>query len=244
MTMERAVTAANAEEKAAAHYPGGWVRLRKDCRTFLELEPSRFFTQRRCELATSWLRCGHSIEDVSARLGFATPARFQAVYSGTTGRVCATAQARPGLATPGPEELAELLRPFWWPADRPRKLVIPSPESELPAWFGEEIRADFMTWPMPVREDHGTEVPLPSSAAAPPACLAGFEMTSSITSEEVDAAAIAPTPTRLDDFNERRSKATAELMERAQAFLAMKSTGAEIIVPFFDHAESGEALAA
>jgi hypothetical protein len=42
----------------------------------------------------------------------------------------------------------------------------------------------------------------------------------------------------------RRAKAAAELREKAADFFAMKSTGAEIIVPIFGEQEVEEALAA
>ena len=51
-------------------------------------------------------------------------------------------------------------------------------------------------------------------------------------------------PSPLDEFAERRSKATDELLEKAQSFFAMKSTGAEIVVPIFNDADFGDALAA
>jgi hypothetical protein len=47
-----------------------------------------------------------------------------------------------------------------------------------------------------------------------------------------------------DDLAARRAKAADELREKAADFFAMKSTGAEIIVPIFGEREIGEALAA
>jgi hypothetical protein len=42
----------------------------------------------------------------------------------------------------------------------------------------------------------------------------------------------------------RRVKAAAELRSKAADFFAMKSTGAEIIVPIFGEGEIGESMAA
>lgn len=51
-------------------------------------------------------------------------------------------------------------------------------------------------------------------------------------------------PQTADDLAARRAKAAEELRAKAADFFAMKSTGAEIIVPIFGEQEVGEAIAA
>ena len=92
--------------------------------------------RRRCELATAWLRCGHSIEAVAKALGYSSQWEFETAYSGRMRRRCADVQKMPPLASLEPEELAAALRPSWWPARGPSRVRIPQED------FAPGISAD------------------------------------------------------------------------------------------------------
>lgn len=97
-------------------------------------------------------------------------------------------------------------------------MVIPSLDWEVLVFLGDEVKADFMTWPMSAPDAHMMEIPLPTSAAEMPAYLAAVEKAAPIKSDEVAATETAPVRTRMDDFLERRRKATEELLAKAHPF--------------------------
>ena len=100
----------------------------------VDLQPHR--RRRRCELATAWLRCGHSIGAVAKALGYSSRWEFETAYSGRTRRRCADLQKMPPLASLELEELLAVLRPSWWPARGPSRVRIPQED------FAPGISAD------------------------------------------------------------------------------------------------------
>ena len=100
-------------------------QLRRDCRLYIGEPPETVLANRRCQLATVWLRCGHAIDDVGKALGFASTKEFRCFYAGRKGRSCIEAQWMTPITDLGPEELVEMLRPCWWPKDRPINVRIP-----------------------------------------------------------------------------------------------------------------------
>lgn len=211
----------------AAEYRGGAKQLRKDCLVYLGAKPESIIARRRCELATAWLRCGHSIEAVGQALGYSSQWEFETAYSGRMRRRCADVQKMPPLASLELEELAAALRPSWWPAWGPSRVAIPQEECAL------GISAD--EWARIRRE----------CAAAEPRKDAGAGDAAVTNDSEVGGVGSTnDDPQAADDLAARRAKAAEELREKAADFFAMKSTGAEIIVPIFGEMDVEEAMAA
>lgn len=125
MVLEKFVRQADGAARLAAEYPGGMKQLRRDCRLYIGEPPETVLAKRRIQLATVWLRCGHAIDDVAKALGFSSTKEFRCFYAGRRGRSCAEAQTMPPVDRLGPEELVEMLRPCWWPKDRPISVRIP-----------------------------------------------------------------------------------------------------------------------
>jgi hypothetical protein len=227
MILEKFVRQADGAVKLAAEYPGGMKQLRRNCRLYLAEVPETVLAKRRCDLATAWLRCGHSIEAVGKALGYSSQWEFETAYSGRTRRRCADVQKMPPLASLELEELLAVLRPSWWPARGPSRVRIPQED------FAPGISAD--EWARIRRECAAAE--LRKDAGAGDADVTGGSEAGGVESTNDD-------PQTADDLPARRAKAAAELREKAADFFAMKSTGAEIIVPIFGEQEVEEALAA
>ena len=213
--------------RLAAEYRGGAKQLRKDCLVYLGAKPESIIARRRCELATAWLRCGHSIGAVAKALGYSSQWEFETAYSGRMRRRCADVQKMPPLASLELEELLAVLRPSWWPARGPSRVRIPQEECALGISADEWAR---------IRRECAAAEPRKDAGAGDAAGTNGYEA-GGVESTNYD-------PQTADDLAARRAKAAEELREKAADFFAMKSTGAEIIVPIFGEREVEEALAA
>ena len=125
---EKFVTQPEGLVKFAADYSGGKKRLRKDCMLYTGDTPEEIIAKRQCQVATVWLRCGHAIDEVSKALGFSSSSDFQSFYSGRMRRSCAATQQMPALTSLNPDELDEILRPYWWSREAPSRFYIPREE--------------------------------------------------------------------------------------------------------------------
>ena len=113
--LEQFVILPDGARKAAAQYPDGPIFFRRDCRLYLGVRrPEQIINRRRIELASAWLRCGHSIDSVALALNYASRWDFCCAYSGFTRKRCVDVQRLKPLPETEPEELIEALRPFWW----------------------------------------------------------------------------------------------------------------------------------
>lgn len=176
---------------AARKYEGGEKQLRRDCLFYIGTNLEAILARRRCELAFSWLRCGHTIEDVAKELGFSTTQDFECAFVGTMKKRCQDVQALTPLTQVEPEDLVDALTPFWW---KGRELAVEN---------------------------------IPSRRMYP----------STMMSEAEEDAFVAANPEgheRREHKRRERTKITEELREKAADFFAMKSTGAEVIVPIFN----------
>lgn len=256
--MEQSLLMHDAAECAAVKYPGGMKALRKDCRVFLEAEPMQIINRRRCQLASAWLRCGHSVEAVSERLGFDCLAQFQCVFSGTTGRSCAATMAMVPLKELTPEELVEILRPCWWPPGAPQKMVIPDLNVSPDCLLEPEILDDLVssidttaqksdrTRSTGQRDNYlqymmDTLKVLDVSGDCESGSNAGAVHVADVGGPAPESAPIimpmVPMVPPVREPTDKRKPAIDELMERAQPFFAMECTGAGIVVPIFDEVE-------
>jgi AraC-like DNA-binding protein len=114
LLLEGLVTFPEALKDAAVQYAGGSAKLRRDCLLYIGVKPEVFLTRRHCELASAWLRCGHSIEEVAKALGFSSKWEFECVFAGSMKKRCADVQKLPPLDDVQPEQLVEAIQPFWW----------------------------------------------------------------------------------------------------------------------------------
>ena len=112
--LEQFVTTADGAKQAAKKYPGGTNQLRRDCLLYLGTQPEAVLTKRRCELATAWLRCGHSITEVAQALGYSSQGEFECSYCGVTKTRCRDVQERTPLAEVAIDELIASIQPYWW----------------------------------------------------------------------------------------------------------------------------------
>ena len=191
--LERFVTTLDGAAQAAAEYEGGAERLRRDCLLYLGAQPETVLTKRRCELATAWLRCDHSIEEVAQALGYSSQWEFECAYSGVTKTRCRDVQERTPLAEADIDELSASIRPCWWNS---RILSIDEPPSER--HFDDQMMSQ---------------------------------------AEEEAFVSAEPQWQELTVANRQmRWRMADELREKAADFFAMKSSGADLIVPIFKYA--------
>ena len=165
---------------AGLKYAGGPDQLRRDCLLYMGASPERILARRRAELATAWLRCENSVDDVGKALGFASRWEFECFYAGMKHRPCRDVQKLMPLSKAEPEELISAMRPFWWPGDRKLSIEIP-PAND------------------PYTNPRGAEDDEPIVGDGP-----------------------------------GRAEMTKQWRMKAEDFCAMKSTGAELIVPIFE----------
>lgn len=238
VALERVILLPNGAAHLAAEYPGGAKQLRKDCLVFLGAEPAAIIGRRRCDLATAWLRCEHSIEEVGKALGYSSQWEFESAYSGRMRQRCADVQAMPALATLEPEELAAVIRPHWWLAGGPSRVEIPVEESPLGISASEwaEIRKDCAAFPDLQKSMEAWRAAAKKRAEA--------EDVAPPPNAEAEKVPPPKEPEPTEDLADQRAKIADELRERAKDFFAMKSTGAEIIVPIFGDGQIMESLAA
>ncbi len=199
--LEQFVISADGARRAAEQYPSGAAQFRRDCLLYLGHTPAAILIRRRCELATAWMRCGHSIEKVAQALNFDSRWEFEYAYSGFTKKRCREVQGRIPLAEAEPEELIRAMQPFWWSDNRKFSVERPHP--------ARMFKPDVM-------------------------------------SEAEESAHIAADPKlqeQAQDNRKQRATVAGDWRNRAADFLAMKSTGAEAIIPIFRYAKP-EAVAA
>jgi hypothetical protein len=123
--LERYVLPIDGANAAGAQYAGGPDKLRRDTLFYLGAKPERILARRRAELATAWLRCGHTVDEVGKALGFAGRWQFECFYSATTHRRCHDVQQLLPLSQAEPEELLAAMRPCWWSGKRKLSIEIP-----------------------------------------------------------------------------------------------------------------------
>jgi len=132
LEQEQFVLSSDGAQKAAAQYAGGPVRLRRDCKLYLGARrPEQILNRRRIELASAWLRCGHTIDSVAQALNYASRFEFQSAFSGFTKKRCADVQLLNPLPEVEAEELIEALTPFYWKGRKKLAFEAP-PRAERP----------------------------------------------------------------------------------------------------------------
>jgi len=178
--LEQFVIPFEGAKDAGLKYAGGPDQLRRDCLLYMGAIPDRILARRRAELATAWLRCGHSIDDVAKALGYSDRWSFECFYAGMKHQRCRDVQKLTPLLKTEPEELISAMRPCWWAGNRKLSIEIP-PAND------------------PYTNPRGAEDDEPIVGDGP-----------------------------------GRAEMTKELRMKAEDFCAMKSTGAELIVPIFE----------
>ncbi len=125
--LEDFVTMIDGAYEAGEAYPHGADQFRIDCLLYLGARPETVLTKRRCELASAWLRCHHSIEDVAQALGYESQWEFECAFSGVTKTRCRDLQELTPLPEVNVDDLCAAIRPFWWES---RVLSIDEPPPE------------------------------------------------------------------------------------------------------------------
>jgi len=123
--LEQFVIPFEGAKDAGLKYAGGPNQLRHDCVLYMGAKPERILARRRAELATAWLRCEHSIEDVAKALGYPSRWEFECFYAGMKHQPCRDVQQLTPLSKAEPEELISAMRPCWWPGARILSIEIP-----------------------------------------------------------------------------------------------------------------------
>ena len=123
--LEQFVIPFQGAKDAGLKYAGGPNQLRNDCLLYLGAKPERILARRRAELATAWLRCENSIDDVAKALGFPSRWEFECFYAGMKHQRCRDVQKLTPLSKAEPEELISAIRPCWWAGDRKLSIEIP-----------------------------------------------------------------------------------------------------------------------
>jgi len=116
--MERQVSQPLSDFSWIDDYTAGGKQLEKDCQFYVGCSPKAFVKRRKIEIASAWLRCGRSVNEIARVLGFCSAWEFQCLYGATTKRRCADVQAETPLSWLSSEELREEIVPFWWSMDR------------------------------------------------------------------------------------------------------------------------------
>ena len=215
-------------------YEGGAKQLEKDCRFYVGCGVDVFVRRRKVELATNWLRCGCRIDDIAQALHFTSRFEFHSIYSGTTKRRAVDVgnpNEEPALHTYSIEQLEEEISPFWWRKCRHRhdigefqKFLLRRMSQKL-----QEAERRSRTAEVQVFErlrNRRALVDCNETAPTQP----------DQTSQSTDARK-GP-----DEFPNRPLSyappkvPTPEFNKAAQEFFEMKTTGIEVVVPFFKDA--------
>jgi len=139
--LEQFVIPFEGAKHAGLKYAGGPDQLRRDSLLFLGATPERILARRRADLATAWLRCEHSIDDVAKALGFPSRWEFECFYAGMKHLPCRGVQKLMPLSKAEPEEIISALRPCWWAGNRKLSIEIPpanDPYTDLRGAEGDE----------------------------------------------------------------------------------------------------------
>lgn len=215
-------------------YEGGAKQLEKDCKFFVGCGVDAFVKRRKVELATNWLRCGCRIDDIAQALSFTSRFEFHSIYSGATKRRAVDVgnpDEEPSLHTYSIEQLEEEISPFWWKKCRYRResgefqnflmrlMSRKLQEAERRSRTAEVQVFERLRNGRALVNPHETADPQPNQA-----------------SQSTDV------PQGPDEFPNRPlsyappKAPTPEFNKAAQEFFEMKTTGIEVVVPFFKDA--------
>ncbi len=213
-------------------YEGGAKQLEMDCKFFVGCSVEGFVKYRQIEIAMVWLRSGANIDTVARALKFESRWEFLCLFSALTKRrakdIMDPMEEAP-LDRLSVEDFEEAVSPFWWRRWRRNTVDFPSIVQRLMLQRMQEAERRSRTAEVQAFERlrNGRALVNPNETATTQANQTSQSNDARKGPDEFPDRPLSYAPPKVP---------TPEFNKAAQDFFEMKTTGIEVVVPFFKDA--------